>query len=292
MLTDINRRNVDEAEVRKFRKDYDYLVLATDLFRESAQWVGIFTNAVVGSSESWNRTQAVIGGHLVRLFKLMRPTIEAAKNRRGEQLWVFLRLASETIINFRFLLRNDDEETIRSYIHQSLQHEVRLLERIEENVTNRGGKALPIEERMRRSVERTFRNSEVTPSSVPSRKIRNWAGKNLYQKAEAIGLDQAYWGMFGGPSRNIHGSWQDLLQHHLTVVRPGVYRPNFEDARTRPQPFFALSKLVIEGLVEYSQYLETQESAEIDAHLSDLLARIELADRLHEEYLGSRSGAA
>jgi hypothetical protein len=103
-----------------------------------------------------------------------------------------------------------------------------------------------------------------------------------------LGLEEAYLGIFGGPSESIHGSWADLRQHQLRVVAPGRFMPRFEDERARPQPFYALTTLLIPGLVSYARSLGEVASAQIVERLKNLATRVQTADELHEEYLQRR----
>ncbi|MEO6067776.1 MAG: DUF5677 domain-containing protein [Gemmatimonadales bacterium] len=292
MLNEIVPVPVDPSSVKAYAREQQHLVLATDLFRESAQWVVLLGSALHGTSTTWNREQAILGGHLVRLAKLMKAAIVSARDDTGDMLWVQIRLIAETLVNFRFLLANRAADIFTSYVHHSLQHERTLLDKISHNVAARGGGVLPIERRMRSSVERTFSNSQVELSSLPTKRIRDWGGGNVFERARALGLEEAYVGIFGGPSRNVHGNWQDLLQHHLVVVEPGQFTPRFEDARVRPHPYFGLGKLTVEGLLDYVTYLGVREAPELHHRLKDLLGRLIAADELHEEYLQARSGTA
>ena len=76
-------------------------------------------------------------------------------------MWVLLRLASECVVNFGYLLLNNSEDVVRSYLHQSLQHERQLKQVLEGNIAAGGGECLPIEERMLASIARTFEKTQV-----------------------------------------------------------------------------------------------------------------------------------
>jgi hypothetical protein len=52
----------------------------------------------------------------------------------------------------------------------------------------------------------------ITLDSVDQKNRAPWGGKDLHQKAEAVGSGEAYLAAFGGMSHNMHGSWQDLYQ--------------------------------------------------------------------------------
>jgi len=115
-------------------------------------------------------------------------------------------MAFECIINTSFILKNYSPELVLSYKSYSLKHEKKLMNRINENIKHRGGEVLPIEERMLKSINHSFRVSRVEPEQIKAKELRDWGNKNIYQKAEDVGLGEAYLAAFGGPSHGIHGN--------------------------------------------------------------------------------------
>ena len=233
----------------------------------------------------------MLGGHLVRMFKLMRFVLEESIEKRAELLAILVRLLAECVINLRYLIQNDSRELVDSFVAYSLQHERDLANRIRDSVRENDGRELPIERRMLNSIERTFLNSGIAEVDLPKKKVHNWGEKNLYEKAKDVLLGEAYLAIFGGPSRNVHGGWHDLLQHHLECVAPEQFKANLEFTRPRPQPIYALTGLIAETLSGYVELLGHPDVAPLFVRLSDLHRRNLLASNLHEEYLVRRSGA-
>ena len=180
---------------------------------------------------------------------------------------------------------NGSPELVRSYLAYSLQHEKELASLIRTNIKDRGGEVLPIEERMLRSIARTFAKSQLSEDDLPAKKIRNWGEKNLFEKAKAVGLGDAYTAIFGGPSRNVHGGWHDLLQYHLEYDEPGMFRPKLEFKRPRPQPIYSLTHLIAETLEGYVDLLNHPGLSEVADRLRDLDERNYTASDAHERYL-------
>jgi hypothetical protein len=79
--------------------------------------------------------------------------------------------------------------------------------------------------------------SEVSPADP-----KNWGGKNLFDRATAVGLGTAYLAGVGGGSHSIHGNWMDLLEYHLDDVDDG-FEPQLEWRRPRPQVCIAIAFL-------------------------------------------------
>lgn len=284
-LSAIEKTRVDEAELGSFTRESQHFNVAFNLFREAASYVCVLANVAVGPTQAWNVEQAVLGGHLVRMFKLMRFAMEESIEHREEMLSVLIRLLVECVINLRYLIRNSSHELTRSYLAYSLQHEKELACLIRSNINARAGETLPIEERMLRSIAKTFENSLVTEEELPVKKIRNWGDKNLFEKAKDVGLGDAYLAIFGGPSRNVHGGWQDLLHYHLECDSPGVFRPNLEFKQPRPQAIYSLTHLIAETLMGYVELLDHPNLRPVFDGLANLDERNYAASDAHEAYL-------
>jgi hypothetical protein len=68
---------------------------------------------------------------------------------------------------------------------------------------------------MLKSIDRTARMAGVSLGEVNLRGPRDWGGKNIYEKAKTVGLEDAYLTAIGGGSNSIHGNWQEIAGHHL-----------------------------------------------------------------------------
>ena len=99
--------------------------------------------------------------------------IDQTCQHRREIAFIFFRMAFECIINLSFLLKNYSPELIISYKSYSLKHEKKQMNRINENIRQRNGEVLPIEERMLNSISRAFSVSGVKPEDVKAKELRN-----------------------------------------------------------------------------------------------------------------------
>jgi hypothetical protein len=289
-LAELDLTTVDETELSSFENEGQHYGVAFNLFRETAGCVCILASTTVGPEPTWNVEQAVLGGHLVRMFKLMRFVMEESIHHRDEMLSVLVRLLAECVINLRYLIRNKSPELIQSYLAYSLRHEKDLADLIRTNVRDRNGVELPIEHRMLRSIKRTFDNSQFPEESLPLKKLRNWGDKNLFEKAKDVELGDAYLAIFGRPSRNVHGGWQDLIQYHLECEAPGVFKPNLEFNRPRPQAIYSLTHLITETLLGYIEILNHPSLEPIHDRLTGIDTRNQLASDSHERYLVAKAG--
>lgn len=285
---DIERVEVDERLVSGFDREIRFSILGFNLTRELASWTCVAA-CVMPPEGSWARDDAVLAGHSVRLFKLLRTLLDQVNNERADLMWVVLRMASECAINLQYLLRHSHQGAVDNYVKYSLQREWTLLDEIDENIANRGGEELPIESRMRRSIMRTFAQSGVDPADRPAARIRHWGGKDLRQKSVELGYEKAYLAIFAGPSESVHGNWGDLLRYHLTWTA-GRFTPRTDSSpMKRPQPFFAIGVIGARGVLEYLERLDPVRFSHPIEQLLDLAVRSDLADSLHEQYLQRRS---
>lgn len=289
MFPSVKRTEIDRKTIVGFTSEWDHMAIAVDLLREAASYVCI-SACIMGDQPTWSRDQAMIGGHAVRLFKLLSALLDQVCQRRRETADILLRLVFETCVNVRFMIREWSPELADSYVRVSLRHERKLRDTIEANVSTRNGEVLPIEGRMLRSIDRAARLAGVSLDTVDLKQKAAWGGKHLAQKAKEIGWLGAYDAVFGGMSHNVHGSWQDLLTHHLKADEDDRFVPELDWTTPRPQPLLAASTLIVQVVTEVAQFLGGETAkAELDPLLADLLQRIEEADSLHEAYLTRKS---
>jgi hypothetical protein len=253
---EIKRVEINRETLAAATKERPFLDLAFNLLIEAGSYVCIGA-CIMGPSPTWDRHRSIVGGNMVRLYKMMSGLLDQASQHRLETTVIFGRLVFETCVNIRYLVQNASSELFESYIRHSLRHERRLYDRIQSNVKARSGAVLPIEDRMLKSLARTERLAGIALDTVDLRNKAPWGGKNLFDKAEAVGLGQAYLAAFGGLSHNVHGNWQDLYQFHLEVddVEPPEFKPSLEWSPLRPQHLFALAKIATETVGNASAFL-------------------------------------
>jgi hypothetical protein len=282
----VKRTEVDPNVVCSFESEHEFIGLSVELLIEASSYVCIAGNILPPAGIAWTRHEAVLVGHLVRLYKLNSALLDQTCQHRRETTFIFARLAFECIVNSLFLIRNDRTEIVQSYIEHSMRHEKRLKDRIHANIKARTGEILPIEKRMLASIKRTAKKSEVDLDYIDPPK--NWAGKNLFDKAMEVGLGEAYLGAFAGPSNSVHGNWQDLLEYHLEVV-DGGFLPDFEWHSPRPQLLTTIAHLTIITLDEYFSEIIGPAGNAVAEMLPDLHERVQSLVHLHEEFLATRT---
>ncbi|WP_316203352.1 DUF5677 domain-containing protein [Bradyrhizobium sp. SZCCHNS3051] len=288
----VERVNVDPAAVAAFSREWDFMILASELLREVTSYVSVAA-CTLGEAPTWTRDQAAVGGNLVRLTKLLSAYLDQIVQKRFETSMILSRLAFETIVNARYLIANFSPELVNMFVRHSLRHERRLRDTIQANIAERGGEVLHIEQRMLNSIDRAARTAGITLDSVDLRDRTPWGGKDLRRKAEAVGFGEAYLAVFGGMSHNVHGSWHDLYQFHLDVDDAGGFTPKLEWCRPRPQPLFALGHLSLYAVTDFLTFIGGETAIDqFRGQLRDLDERIEYVDKAHESYLSRKTWPA
>jgi hypothetical protein len=288
LLSSIERVPVDRDALASTEDSHEHRAVAHGLLRETAQLVALAAGIIVGERPAWTRNEAILGGHLVRMAKLLRWVLEEIGRDRQDLLFMALRATGECIINFRYLLRHGSDELFDSYVHESLQSDFQLEDLINRNVAARGGETIPIERRMLASIERDRRTAGVTREAIPTKRIRNLGGKNVFERARDLGAESMYYPVFAGPSRMVHGGWKDLTMHHLDASDDGTFVPRMEGRTPSIQPLYALGVLTSEALEEYVHEVSHPELAPVMKRVHEVFDRLVIADALHEEFLVRR----
>src|SRR4051812_29047199 len=193
-LDDIKPTDVSAGRTKEFTSEEDFNGLSVELLIEVGSYVCVAGNLLPADSHGWDRNQAILGGHLVRLYKLISALLDQICQHRREITFIIARLAFECIVNIRFLIKFGDEATYDSYVRHSLRQEKRLYDRISKEIEGRRGGKLPVEERMLRSIGKAVKASGLSIEDLSPSRPKYWVDKNLYERAEAVGLGTTYIG--------------------------------------------------------------------------------------------------
>jgi hypothetical protein len=285
----IDRVAVDPTVVASFTTESDFTSLAVSLMVETAGYCCVAAGTL-GQSRTWDRDRAAIGGNMVRQYKLLDTFLDQICKHRDETSMIIARLVFETTVNIRFLIKHFSKALIDSYVIQSLRHERKLRDTVRENIENRGGIILPIEDRILQSVERAARGAGVELDNINLKDKRPWGGKNVFEKTRDVGLEQMYSAAFGGGSHSIHGNWQDIYANHLEWDEGrNDFTPKLKWRWPRPQVITSFALVINETVKIYLQFMGGDElSDHFDPLLDDLHARVFELIHAHEKYLSGK----
>ncbi len=240
----------------------------------------------------WERDEAILGGLMVRLYKLLSALLDQICQRRAEIAQIMCRLAFETVVDIRYLVRKLDAELGDDFVKSSYRQERILHDQIMDRIAERGGEVMPVEDRMLRSINRAASLANLSLDDV-STKRRDWGGQNTRAKAkEVFGDDLAYIGAFSGMSQSVHGSWGDLLQFHLETEDGKRFTPSPEWGYPRPQLLTSMAFLVAATVDEFFGYWDEALQARFHPALADLQQRVRTLVVGHEHYLSTKEWPA
>ncbi len=227
--------------------------LLFDLYKEAGRLLTVTSAAYVGypgDTLILPRNQAICAGLLVRISKLMTSVVKLSSGiEHGETVQALNRCIIESLVNLRYLLLKDSDGLYDKFVKNGLRPERELYDTIIENIRERGGKRLVIEESMLQSILGKCESSGVKIDEI-SVKAGSWGG-SFQDRVNALGFDEkAYTVLQGIPSHAIHGTWMDLLNNHLLRVEGG-FEPNFDHTETDGELLMPVAFLVAEAAKEY-----------------------------------------
>jgi len=285
---EIEKPLVTEDEVAEFTDEDAFIGLGVSLLIEAGCYVCITANTL-GEDEKWDRDTAAIGGNMARLYKMISAFLDQTVQRRRETSFIFARLIFETVVTIRYLIKHFSPDLVDSYVKNSFKHEIKLRKKIDQNIAARGGIILPIEDRMMKSIDHAYASAGLDPNDLSEYRERNWGGKNLYEKADELGMGDAYLAAFSGPSQSVHGAWGDIYSHCLQTDGDELFSPNIEWGYPRPQLVTALANLSLFAIDDYFGFIGIPElQAVVQQHLTDLAARLHTLDQGHESFLAPK----
>ena len=221
---------------------------------------------------------------------LILAILDQTSQRRGEFVTGFLRLAFETNVNIRFLVRNQNDETVNSYVMHSLKFEKKLHNIVTAQIAETNGEPMPIQRRILKSVQRVINKVGCSIDDIDTKSNKNWANKNIFEKTQEVGLADFYTVFFRGGSNFIHVNFTDLYEFHMQPVEGG-YKPFQTFKRPKPQPISAIALVTTDTVIEYFEYLEASNLIDgecvslICGRIDSLIDSIKQVAIKHEEYL-------
>ena len=180
-----------KTELTEFKDENQFMDAYVELLKQTITLLFLivgdrYCEGTEGIPRKINRNEAIIGGNLTRLIKLNTSFLENICNGKLEICYILNRCIAETAINTQFMIVEGEENVLRNYIKYSLITEKELWNTIKDNVEDRNNEKLHIEERMQKSIERSFNSSDFDLESV--NRSSKW--KSIAKRAEYVAGDQ------------------------------------------------------------------------------------------------------
>lgn len=232
----------EAVESASERQPFDRL--GWELIARAGQ-IGEIVVEATGVDDSGNRRaltldEAVIGGLLVRMTKLLRGLFDASQSDESEAHQILARCVVETAVNLRWLLLQNDPEEYKRFRADSFVTWRKLLA-----VTKPAGDATldGIAERVERHVERELAAAGLTWEDIP-KQPGSWGRGSFRQRLADLDMEGLYLTLFATHSYYVHGSWHELRTFHLRTEESGLHLDSTYGGLAPPTSYEAASASV------------------------------------------------
>lgn len=270
----------DWTELDAATNEHPFMHAGVELLKEAGT-VCLLASGIVPTAPPYQRDEAIRCGLLVRIGKLCRLMLADTCEVGGGQQLALSRQIFDTTATLMYLSADDDGSRHQAFVEDPLVAEREIVRDIDRRQSGDGGGPWAIEDRMRRSIDRSARAAGIEDvSALPSRAKIGWPSA----RALSALLGPTAYPAYRVGSGEIHGSWHDLYRNHLREVSGG-FEPTFETGSPRPQPLLAVAVLAVQAVRAYLRDRNTVEAAFFDARLTSLDERLQRVDAAHEGYL-------
>lgn len=269
----------------------DFTSLSFELYKE----VGLMTTAsascyvsLPGEPHVMPRNQAICAGLLIRVAKFISAIVVLTATQESREVTMALmRCIMDTSVTIRFLILKNDAAIYDEFVRRGLSPEAELFDLVKRNIATRGGESQPIERRLLKTITDLTVASELMIDDIP-RHHRDWGG-GLRKRLVALGIEDSYAGSQRIPSHAIHGTWVDLVIHHLEKIEAGWrLRPDFSKIDTRL--LFPQSMMALQAAADYLRGFfgaHLEELKEVFQRFDDLSRRASEVERAYELWIES-----
>lgn len=262
----------------------DYGEAAFELLKEASLLVVLLVHAI--PKTPFQRNEAIRRGLLKRLGMLSKALLSDIAHDSGYQQEVITRQIVEVAANYYYLADDDGSgERYDAYVLSTLAEEKANLAIVASQIKEREDEvAWPIEERMRRSIERMASAAGFDFDSVPGKSKTGWP--KAIDRLTALG-PVAYMPYRTG-SNAIHGGWTALLLRDIEQVDGGFSLANGPSPAV--QPMTAAGLLTADTAIHYLEVEgNDDERYWFEARLRDVIERIQALDEAHERFMQGQS---
>ena len=267
----INAPQFDEETLSHCLATGDWMPIAFEWYKHVAKLlyryaqIGLPTDR--GLVDLPHRHHMILKGLLFRVAKYMTKGAKLiADGDNGDFLIAMHRMALESLVKCRWLIKKNTPELFDRYIMAGLKESLELQNNIEEMRERQGGTCV-VNARLKESLYGMFAISGVTPEEVDNSK----GFPQFKQLLEGLDLEDQYLYFQSIPSSQIHGDWSDLIGYHLEYDYE-TERFSLKSTPNRPNAFpcFVGITFALKALSEYSHFAFSPEISGTMAGIIDI----------------------
>lgn len=195
---------------------------------------------------------AILTGLLNRCSRLMLSNIRLSVMKKyGETIMLLDRSIYESAVIVRWLCLKDRDECFHRYLAQGVKSDLKLKDHIQQNIAERGGDALVIENSMLSSIEECIKSTNLSEKQIHKMKPL----PDLWSMCRDVGLSEKFYiGTQRMGSHEVHGTWTALRSHYLRQDADGAYRLRDHDVRPHENQFMVIPLIILDTLNQFIEY--------------------------------------
>jgi hypothetical protein len=216
----------------------------------------------VHNSEShpnyYSLNESTVVGSVVRIIKLFKESVNFYEQNKLELLAQFTRPLYESFIVAKYLMRNG-EDSQRSFRLTSYRARYKNFKKLQDH---KGDNHPLIQRQLAKFNTKlevdAFKLEDLIQESKKKSKAWKLDGKSFWKIHSEVDNEELYSFIYGGGSDAVHGSWQEILDFHLTRKGEGYFGfLNFEKCDCRI--LVPLNSMVIECMQEFLAWNSTSD---------------------------------
>ena len=278
---------IERERLEVAREERPFLEAAAGLVTEFGELAALLVRAWSPPPEgarAFARDEAILCALAVRIVKLTRRLAAETYEGRAELQLLLDREIFVSTSAMAYLLRGSGER-FEAFVRDGLRADRAVWRHLDGNRELRDGEVLPMEQRMRDRLARSFELAGVDPEEAAEAEAESgWP--SLDEQLAAIGEPAAH-RMHQLGADSIHGLWNELHTHHLRAGEPdaGDLEPRLEWTAAQVQPLTAVAIQASRVMAAWSRRIGHEAAEAFRDKFLDLAGRAALVDRFHEEYL-------
>jgi hypothetical protein len=197
---------------------------------------------------------AVLIGLLNRCSRLMLSNVRLSVTRKyGETTQLLDRSISETAVKVQWLCHKDSlNNRFVRYLADGLKKDLILKKHIEENIENRNGSILVIEQRMLDSIQECINLNGLSDQDVNDTK----GLPSFLQMCKDLEFsDLFYTAIQRMGSHAVHGTWSDLVFNYLRHENGQRFYPRDHEVDTQDVQYIGVTRLVLAAMKRFLDYV-------------------------------------